>query len=250
MRIFFGLLPPVVLFAATGCVLDKPVVSPRFAEVRPQRIAVAPVENRTYLDLSKESTLGAAQRLIFGARGVDVPAVLREGLVEALTKKGYDVRLVEPPASEECRGSLPDGQERPYDAVLFAGIDRWYNSASSMGGEIELSGDVQLIRTGDRSRGGGEVLFKSAIYERTGGPSGGGNTTVDLYDEVFRTGRGSLSGLPKKDEIPAAARAPAPPNGSPPPASTSGPPAAGAPGSPAPGPNSDAGAGSPAGSAR
>ena len=219
MRYLAYVVPIVVLaVAASGCVLDRPDVSPRFAELQPAEIAVAPVENRTLLDLTSVNTKGALQTLILGSGGVNVQAEMRDAILEALGKKGYRSAPVEIAESEDFRKPLPTGEKRSFDAILIAGLDRWERRTQSEGGEMEFSGTLEVIRVGDAASGGGEVLYRSTIFGRCGISSGGGTATAyDLAGDVRRSAFSAVRDLPIRsvssgNAATAAAAPPTPPS--------------------------------------
>src|ERR1041385_6014759 len=106
-----------------GCVIDRPVLSPRFPELVPLVVAVTPVENETTRDLTNETSAGIVQQFVLGKRGVDVPATLREALADGLAKKGYPAQLLEPGKDEpDYRAPLPAGKSPGFDALLYTTI--------------------------------------------------------------------------------------------------------------------------------
>jgi hypothetical protein len=218
-----NVVPVVILaIAASGCVTDPPVVSPRFAALEPAEIAVAPVENRTLLDLTNVSTKGALQTLLLGSGGVNVPAEMRDAILESLGKKGYRAAAIEIGEGQDFRTPLPPGEKRSFDAVLIAGLDRWDRQSRSEGGEVEFSGTLEVIRVGDAASGGGEVLYRSTIFGRCGISSGGGvATSADLAGQVRRSAFSAIRDLPPRKAAlapvaPAQANPPAPAPPSPP----------------------------------
>jgi len=189
---------------SAGCVVDPPVISPRFGELEPRTIAVLPVENRTLKDLSNISTAQWLQRLTIGSRGIDVPAAFRMNIIAILQEDGYRAGALDEAPGEDPRAPLPAGASRNHDAVLRCGIDRWHITTGAYGGELEISGDLEIIRVADAGSGGGEVLFQKAFFHRAGAATEGVHSPGDLFDEVARAARSALRGLPeRKKETPA-----------------------------------------------
>jgi hypothetical protein len=220
MKTFSTLLSAALALSSWGCVLDKPYVSPRFAVLEPGEIAVLPVENHTYLDLTKVTTAGLFQRVInIGVRELNVPPVLREGILDALNRKGYGARLLEPDASNPAfRAPLPPGTRVPYDAVLYSTITSWRRLASSEGEGFEFAGDLEVIRVGEEAAGGGEVLYRSRYFQGVHTNPDAIHTVADLEAELHRTIRSALSGLPARGTAkPPAAESAAPAAPAPPP---------------------------------
>jgi hypothetical protein len=185
-----------LFLGVAGCQLDPAAVHPRFAELEPQAIAVMPVENRTVLDLARVTSAGPLQRLTIGGREVDVPATLRDGMAEALLRKGYRIHPGGPAGEvADYRRPLPSGAAPGFDGVLYSEITTWRLSGAYTGGEIEVGGGVELVRVGDQAHGGGEVLYRSPIGYRSGSAAST-RTPVDLEEEVRRAGRAALRGLP------------------------------------------------------
>jgi len=192
------------LLASTGCVLDQATIHAGFARFEPSEIAILPVENRTYLDLSRVTTAGLAQRLInIGVRDVNAPLAIREGFLDAINRKGYGARLVEPEqgGSDSFRGPLPPGKTAPYDAVLICDIRNWRKVMVSEGEGFEFSGQVEVIRVGEASQGGGEVLYRNMYFR---GLNAGGNsirTAGDLEADLQRIARVVLASFPAKGQM-------------------------------------------------
>src|SRR5258706_370147 len=88
-----GMSGPLLFLAALvisglRCAGDPPVISPRFQELAPAKIAVMPVENATLVDLTRVTTAGLLQSLI-SKREINIPEAMQRGLVEVVEKKGY-----------------------------------------------------------------------------------------------------------------------------------------------------------------
>ncbi len=190
----FTALAPVLL---CGCLIDKPVISPRYVDLEPSEIAVPPVENRTIHDLSSVTTAGLLQRLTIGSRGVNVPVTFRAALLEGIEKKGYLAREI-PMPGDDIRGPLPAGREMGFDAVLFCDITSWREVAGVEGGDVEIGGKVEVIRVGDAAHGGGEVLYRGEYHYQAGSSRSGVTTSFALDDTVRRAGLDALYFLPKR----------------------------------------------------
>src|SRR6266540_4271861 len=142
-------LAPLPLLAAlvslSACQVDPPFVHERFAELRPARVAVPPVVNRTLRDLRHVSTAALLQRVTLGAGAVDVLAVLDEALREGLAGRGYEV--VDAGASPPSAGGGGGGRAGApgaSDAVLECEVNDFAASSASTGGNLEIAGEVAL----------------------------------------------------------------------------------------------------------
>jgi len=197
--LFTGLL--ACLFTG-GCVLDKPWIHPQFHEINPRKLLVTPVVNRTLLDLSSVTSTGALQSLILKGAGVDVPGVIRQALMDALEEKGYQVQVNDPAQGKlDYHKPLPEGETSEFDGVVYSDITRWAQAAISAGGDVEISGMVEIVRAGDAGRKGGTVLFRKNYIYRTNFSQRGVRTTNDLLNEVRRAGLRSIRELPPCGEV-------------------------------------------------
>jgi hypothetical protein len=193
-----------VLVSLSACQVDPPYVHERFAELRPARVAVTPVVNRTLRDLRQVSTAALLQRVTLGAGAVDVLAVLDEALREGLAARGYEVE--EAGASRPSAGEGGGGRAvaaGASDAVLECEVNDFSASSASTGGTLEIAGEVALVRiAGSGTR---EVIFGRKFRHWSGRGSSGPRTAAEFEAEIRRVGMGILDGLPPR--TPAAAPA-------------------------------------------
>jgi hypothetical protein len=210
--------------AAGGCVVDPPVISPKFQALAPVRIAVLPVENATLVDLTRVTTAGLLQGLI-SKREINIPEAMQRGMVEALEKKGYATEWISSSALVDFHAPIK-GPPPAYDGALVCQITSW--RLDSPGGEasISMGGSAELVRVGDAEHSGGESLFQANFDYRTSTLNPGVRTSLDLEEEGQRAGMAAVRSLPRapKPEKPRSASpsaadrsAPSTGSGSPPP---------------------------------
>ncbi|MBI4582666.1 MAG: hypothetical protein HY717_01340 [Planctomycetes bacterium] len=173
----------ILLGAAAGCAQSPARIHPRFQEIAPNPIRVAPVENQTWKEnLDQYSTAGLLQRAILGPGTVNVLEEFRRGAQEALEKRGY--ALLE---------TAPEGAGAKPAAELRIRILSWDRIPAFEGAGIEGRFEVELIR----------LEAQESLYFRNGhlsaasrNPSGVGVTPLDLERSIRSAVGRALGELP------------------------------------------------------
>jgi hypothetical protein len=213
------LLLAVAVATAAGCVVDPPVINPKYQALAPMRIAVLPVENATLVDLTRVTTAGLLQGLI-SKREINIPEAMQRGIVEALEKKGYATEWIGSSGGADFRAPIK-APLPAYDGALYCQITSW--RLDSPGGEanISLGGTTELVRVDDAGHSGGESLYQANFDYRTSTLNPGVRTSLDLEEEGQRAGMAAVRSLPKAPKpekiragSPAAGDRPAPSPGS------------------------------------
>ncbi len=187
-----------VLLSMAGCQSHPAFLHPGYAGLCPMEVLVAPVENRTLVDLTQVVTAGPLQRAILGAGGVDVLRAVRQGIVEGLEKKGYKVVMIDSaPDVPDYRQPLPAGAKpHPAGAALYCHVTRWRRGNALDSNAFEVAGRLDLVGASNAGRPG-ETLFGGDLFGRLDpSASGGAATALDLEAAMEQAGRGAILDLP------------------------------------------------------
>lgn len=170
-----------------GCV-GQVEVHPDYERIAPRTVSVEPVGNETIHDLHQVSFGGILQRVIVGPETLDVPAILRASLVDALARKGYETRLDYSAGGEEAA----DDAVRE-DARCRLIVEEWSSDRVSSA-SIRMAFRVELDRasTGERLFTG---RYRYAFLEESGEPHAN-----DLPGSLAGAVRTALTALPAAPE--------------------------------------------------
>jgi hypothetical protein len=175
---------------AGGCASGT--VYPDFHELKPQSIAVLPVNNATLHPLDAVTFVGIVSETILGAPRYDIPEILRGALEEHLLLAGYD--LAPAPAgtgmaATDFRKPLPAGSPAPaFDAVVYPTIVAWRSGRGSPGFDMRYRLEMHAVP-------GGRLLYDGEFVcsQRSDTRSWGGETVTN---SIRRSAEQSLASLP------------------------------------------------------